>query len=151
MSFGALLLALHVLGAMAWVGGMFFALAVLRPGMAFLDAKLRLALHEQVLRRFFFVIWCVMPAMLLTGIAMQYLFYGGVLPAPWPLRVMTVTGLAMAAIFVAMVRGPWRALRRALARNQTPEAGAAVQRVRRLISVNLALGVLTTIVALLDY
>lgn len=151
MSLGALLLAVHVLGAMVWVGGMVFGLLVLRPGMAFLEPPLRLALHKQVSARFVHLLWYVMPAMLLTGMALQYLFYGGILPSPWPVQLMTATGLAMAAVFIAMVRGPWRDLRRALAANRTMEAGEAVQRLRRLTMVNLGIGLLTTIVAMLDY
>jgi uncharacterized membrane protein len=151
MSFGALLLALHVLGAMLWVGGLFFALAVLRPGMAFLEAPLQLTLHEQVLRRFFLAIWYVMPVMLLTGIAMAYVFYGGIGSTPWPLQAMTATGVAMAAIFVVIIQGPWHSFRRALAKNEAVPAAAAVQRIRRLVTVSLALGVLTSILAVLDY
>lgn len=151
MTFGALLLAVHVLGAIAWVGGMFFALAVLRPSMAILESPLRLALHEQVFRRFFFIIWLIVPVMLVTGIAMEFLFYGGFATTPWPLQVMTVTGFAMAALFVGIVAGPWRTLRRSLAKGETPRAGEAVQRIRLLVTVNLGLGVLTTIVAMLDF
>lgn len=151
MTFGALLLALHVLGAMAWVGGMLFALAVLRPSMAVLDPPLRLALHEQVFRRFFQIIWVVMPVMLVTGFAMEMLFYGGFAATPWPLQAMSGTGLAMAAVFGAIVAGPWRALRQALAREETAQAGIAVQRIRLLVTVNLVLGAITAIVAVLDF
>lgn len=151
MSLGAMLLALHVLGAMLWVGGMAFSLAVLRPAMAFLEAPLRLALHKQVFGRFFKLIWYAMPVLLLSGITLQYLFYGGLLTSPWPVQVMTAAGLVMSAIFIAILRGPWRDLRRALARNQLPEAGTAVHRIRRLSAINLGLGMLTTIVAMLDY
>lgn len=151
MTFGALLLAVHVLGAIAWVGGMFFALAVLRPSMGFLESPLRLALHEQVFRRFFFIIWHIMPVMLVTGIAMEFLFYGGFATTPWPLQLMTVTGVAMAVLFVAIVSGPWRSLRQSLARRETSQAGAAVQRIRLLVTINLALGVFTTIVAMFDF
>lgn len=151
MTFGALLLAVHVLGAMAWVGGMFFALAVLRPTMAFLESPLRLALHEQVLRRFFFIVWHVMPIMLVTGFAMEFLFYGGFATTPWPLQAMTATGLAMAVLFAAIVAGPWRGFRRSLAKGEMAQAGAAVRHIRLLVSINLGLGVLTAIVALLDF
>jgi uncharacterized membrane protein len=119
--------------------------------MAFLESPLRLALHEQVFRRFFLIVGYVVPIMLVTGVAMEFLFYGGFATTPWPLQVMTVTGLAMAVLFVVIVAGPWRTLRRALARGDTPLAGEAVQRIRRLVTVNLALGVLTAIVAMLDF
>ena len=151
MSFGALLLALHVLGAIVWVGGMFFALAILRPGMAFLDSNQRLALHEQVFGRFFSVTWYIVPVMLVSGIAMEFLFYGGLTATPAPMVVMTATGLAMSAIFVAIVLGPWRDLRQSLKAENTSLAGSAAQRLRQLVSINLALGVLTTIIAVLDY
>ena len=92
MTVGFVLLALHVLGAMLWVGGMFFAVAVLRPGMSILEAPARLALHAQVFQRFFFIIWHVMPVMVLTGFAMEFAFYGGWRDTPWPVQVMSVTG-----------------------------------------------------------
>jgi uncharacterized membrane protein len=146
---GALLLAVHVLGAIVWVGGMFFALVVLRPSMAVLESGPGLALHEQVFRRFFLVVWHVMPVMLLTGLAMEYLFYGFA-NVPWPVQAMAGTGVAMAAVFVAIVAGPWRALRRALASGEMAQTGAAMLRLRRLITVNLVLGVVTAVLAVLD-
>ena len=150
MTFGALLLGVHLLGAIAWVGGMFFVLVVLRPSLAILDAGQRLALLVQVFRRFFLVVCHVMPLMLITGLAMEYLFYGGVSTTPWPLQVMMGTGIVMAVIFVVIVAWPWAALRRALGQEDLPRAGAAVQRIRLLVSVNFVLGVLTAIVAVLD-
>ena len=44
------LLALHVLGAVLWVGGMFFALMVLRPSLAALSPPQRLDLGDGVAR-----------------------------------------------------------------------------------------------------
>ncbi len=151
MSFGAMLLALHTLGAMLWVGGMYFVLAILRPSMAFLEGPLRLELHKRVLDRFFFAIWLVMPTMLVSGIILQYLFYGGIGASPWPLQMMTVTGLVMSAIFVAIALFPWRDFLQALKDEKLTEAGIAVHQIRRLLIVNLVLGALTTIVAMLDY
>jgi len=66
---GHLLLALHLLGAVVWVGGMFFALLVLRPSLAVLEPPQRLALHMQVFRRFFLIVWHAMPAVIITGYA----------------------------------------------------------------------------------
>ena len=54
---GQLLYALHVLGAVLWVGGMAFALLALRPALAELEPPARLALHEGALRRFFLIVW----------------------------------------------------------------------------------------------
>ena len=45
---------LHVLAALVWVGGMFFAWMVLRPAtVAALDGPARLRLWVEVFRRFF--------------------------------------------------------------------------------------------------
>jgi uncharacterized membrane protein len=52
-------------------------------------------------------------------------------------------GLLMAAIFIAAWFGPFRALRRAMAEGDTAAAAAAVGRVRRLVWLNLALGLVT--------
>ena len=44
--------AFHVVAAVIWVGGMFFALLVLRPSTGPLDPPTRLALWQRVLRAF---------------------------------------------------------------------------------------------------
>ena len=46
-------LILHILAAVVWVGGMFFAHQVLRPAAGALDPGPRLMLWERVLGRFF--------------------------------------------------------------------------------------------------
>jgi uncharacterized membrane protein len=143
-----LLVALHLLGAIVWVGGMFFALAVLRPSLAVLEPALRLALHREVFRRFFGIVWVVIPVMFATGLAMLFAFYDGFGGAPWTVHLMTLLGIAMTGVFVAIVRGPWRAFR---APETDGAAAASLTRIRALVTVNLALGLLTAIVAVLDY
>lgn len=143
-----LLVALHLLGAIIWVGGMFFALAVLRPSLAVLEPALRLALHREVFRRFFAIVWVIIPVMFVTGLAMLYAFYDGFGGAPWTVHLMTALGIAMAAVFLAIVRGPWRALR---APETDGTAAASLRRIRTLVTVNLVLGLLTAIVAVLNY
>ena len=74
---GPLLFALHVLGAVLWVGGMAFALLALRPSLAALEPPQRLALLGGVHRRFFLVVWHAMPIVLLSGWALLFGWYGG--------------------------------------------------------------------------
>jgi uncharacterized membrane protein len=147
MIIGKLLLALHLLGAVAWVGGMLFALVVLRPSLRVLEPPQRLALHAQVFRRFFLVVWHAMPVQLVTGFLMVFAVYGGFALVPWPVNVMLLTGLLMSAVFLLIVFSPWRAMRSALAAGDNAAAGACVDRIRRLVQVNLALGLLTVVVA----
>ncbi len=137
-----LLLVLHLLGAVVWVGGMFFALMVLRPALAVLEPPARMALHVAVLRRFFGFVWVAMPLMLLTGYWMVFAAFGGFADAPWNVDVMMLLGLIMAGVFVWLVVGPWRRFRAA----PSPEA---LEPVRRLVHANLGLGLITVVIAAL--
>ena len=139
--------ALHLLGAAIWVGGMFFALLVLRPSLAVLAPPQRLALHGQVFRRFFRIIWHAMPIVILTGYALVFLGFGGFKGTPWTVHVMHLSGLVMAVIFAVTYFGPWAALRAALVADDGAAAAANVDRIRMLITVNLGLGLGTIAVA----
>ncbi|HEY2133137.1 MAG TPA: CopD family protein [Acetobacteraceae bacterium] len=142
-----LLLAVHLLGAAIWVGGMAFALLVLRPSLTVLEGPQRLALLAQVFRRFFLVVWHAMPLILLTGYAMLFGYFGGFAGVAWPVHVMHLFGLIMLAVFVALFFGPWSSMRAAMRTGDHARAGAALGRIRRLITVNLVLGLLTVVVA----
>ncbi len=143
---GQLLYSLHVLGAVLWVGGMGFALLAMRPALAELEPPARLALNEGALRRFFLVVWHAMPALLLTGWALLFFWYGGFRGAGWHIHLMHGAGLVMAGVFAALFFGPFRDFRAARARGDLP-AAANAERVRRLVTVNFALGLLTVAVA----
>jgi uncharacterized membrane protein len=136
-----LVLAVHILCAVLWVGGMFFALAVLRPSLAVLEPPQRMALHAQVFRRFFRLVWHAMPLLLLSGYAMLFGLYGGFAGAAWTIHVMHLLGLLMAGVFVLIVFGPY-------ARFRAGEANA-VEAIRRLIQLNLVLGAVTILLAAL--
>ena len=83
MNAWSLVLALHLLCIVIWVGGMFFALVVLRPSLSTLYPAQRIAMLSQVFRRFFLVIWHVMPLALISGYAMLFGVYGGFRGANW--------------------------------------------------------------------
>jgi uncharacterized membrane protein len=139
-----LLLGLHAIGAVVWVGGMFFALAILRPAMQELDATSRVVLHRAVLRRFLLVVWVAMPFMLLTGWRMMSRAYGRLSWVPFPVLAMGAIGAVMGVVFLAIWFGPYRRLRAAVS---VPEAAVAVNAIRWLIMVNLVLGLLATFFA----
>ena len=144
---GHLLYSLHVLGAVLWVGGMAFRLFALRPALAGLDPPARLAAHEGALRRFFLIVWHAMPALLLTGWALLFFWYGGFRGAGWHIHLMHGTGLVMAAVFAALFFGPFRVFRASRATGDLAGAAAQAERVRRLVTVNFVLGLLTVAVA----
>ncbi len=139
-------LAVHVLCAVLWVGGMFFAYVVLRPSLSVLEPIQRIALHTQVFRRFFLVVWHAMPLILITGFVVLFGFYGGLAFVQWNVHVMMLLGLIMSAVFLLIVFGPYARFRRTTDRNT---AAAAIERIRKLIAVNLVLGIVTVVVALL--
>ncbi len=140
------LLALHLLAATAWVGGMLYALVVLRPALGVLDPPQRLQLHMVTLKRFFLVVWHAMPIMLLTGWAMIGAVGWSMARLPWYVNTMQLLGLVMAAVFLWAYFGPFRRLRRAI--RPGPEL---LGRIRQLITVNLALGTAVIVVASLGH
>ena len=139
-------LAVHVLCAVIWVGGMFFAYVVLRPSLSVLEPMQRIALHTQVFRRFFLVVWHAMPLLLLSGFAVLFARYGGPANAGWNIQLMMLIGLIMSAVFLLIVFGPYARFRRTTDR---ATAAASIDRIRQLIGANLLLGVVTVVVALL--
>lgn len=140
------LLALHLLAASAWVGGMLYALVVLRPALAVLDAGPRLQVHMLTLKRFFLIVWHAMPIMLLTGWGMIAAAGWGMAHLPWYVNAMQGLALVMAAVFLFVFFGPYRRLRRAI--RPGPEL---LDRIRQSIILNLALGAATIVIASLGH
>jgi uncharacterized membrane protein len=143
MTIYAGLKALHLLCAVLWVGGMFFAYVVLRPSMAAIEAPQRMLLHTRVFRKFFLVVWHAMPLILITGGAMLALQWN-MATLPWQINAMMGLGLLMAAVFLVIVFGPYRQFRRTTDRNRM---ASSLDSIRKLIGVNLVLGLITVVVA----
>lgn len=146
MSLWSWLLALHILCAVVWVGGMFFAYVVLRPSLSVLEPPQRLLLHTQIFRRFFLVVWHVMPLALLSGFAILFGFYGGMTGVGWNIQAMMSLGVLMAIVFLALVFGPYARFRRATDRVRMV---ANIDIIRKLIGLNLILGLITVVIAAL--
>jgi uncharacterized membrane protein len=132
--------ALHVLSAVAWVGGMLFAYVVLRPSLSVLEPPQRIALHSQVFRRFFLIVWHAMPLIVLTGFIMIFAVFGGMAAVAGPVHVMMLLGLVMSAIFLAIFFGPYRTFR-------TSPGPAPLDAIRKLIGINLLIGIVTIVIA----
>jgi uncharacterized membrane protein len=126
---------------------MAFAVLALAPALGALEPRQRLALLSGVFRRFFLIVWHAMPAVLVTGWTLLFVWYGGFRGAGWHVHLMHLTGLAMGGVYLAIALGPWRAMRAALAAGEAAAAGAAAGRIRRLVTLNLALGLLTVAMA----
>jgi uncharacterized membrane protein len=138
---------LHLLGAIVWIGGMFFAYMALRPAAAtLLDPPPRLSLWRETLRRFFFWVWIAIVAIFGSGGYMLSSAYGTGSPPPY---VLGMTGIAtvMTVIFIYVYFVPFRRLSEAVAAKDWKTGGAALGRIRTLVGTNLILGVATVALA----
>ncbi len=139
---------LHVIGAVAWVGGMLFAILALRPAAhEALEAPQRLALMSGVFRRFFRMLWHVVPLVILSGWGLLAGWYWGFGASVWHVHVMHTTGLVMTGVFLFVVLGPWKRMRAAMEAGDRAAAAAAMDTIRKAVTLNLVLGLVTVGVA----
>jgi len=132
-------LLLHLLAAIVWVGGMFFAHFCLRPAaMETLDPPRRLPLLEATFRRFFRYVGAAVAILLVTGFAL--LLRVGFAAAPVSWHVMLTLGVVMSVIFGYIWVVLYPKLRGHCAAAAWPLAGQAVNAIRQLVTVNLVLG-----------
>lgn len=137
---------LHVLGVTVWVGGMFFAFMALRPAAAqVLEPPQRLPLWSQTLGRFFRWVWLAVALILVSGLAMMA-WLGGA-GAPLYTWVMLLIGIGMMLIFAHVYFAAFRRLERAVAAGDWKAGGAALGQIRKLVGLNLVLGLVTITVA----
>jgi uncharacterized membrane protein len=137
-------LIVHALAAVIWVGGMFFAYAVLRLAMSPIDPHARLKLWDHVFRRFFPWVWASIVALLASGYGMIFYGLGGFAGAGVHVHLMQATGLLMIALFLHLYFAPWRRLRQALDAGDDQAATVQLTQIRRIVATNLALGLITT-------
>jgi uncharacterized membrane protein len=129
----------HVLSAVVWVGGMFFALLVLRPASGPLDPPARLALWRRVFAGFFPWVFAAIVLLLISGFM---LFLGGYAVGPH-VHVMMAIGIVMILIFFHLYFAPWKRFQVALDAGQNAAAAAQLNQIRILVMVNLVLGLIT--------
>ena len=140
----SILLTVHVLATVIWVGGMFFSYVILRPASAVLDGPDRLALWRDVLSRFFNWVWAVVIAIIVSGYGLVYGYFGGMGNVGVHVHLMSVTAWLMIAVFLVAYFLPFRRFKAALYDGDRPGAARHMIAIRRLILTNLILGLLTT-------
>lgn len=148
MSPVALVYTLHVLSAVLWVGGMFFAWMILRPAViAALEGPVRLKLWLQVFARFFVWVWCAVIMLPVTGIGMININFSGFQTAPRYVQVMIGLYVVMVALFLRISTLNLPELRKAVAAEQWPVGVAALGKIRRLVGINLLIGIAVIAIA----
>ncbi|MCE2482639.1 MAG: CopD family protein [Alphaproteobacteria bacterium] len=132
---------LHVLAAVIWIGGMFFAYMVLRPAVAGIEAPPeRLRLWGRVLERFFRWVWGAVVVLPASGYWLVFDEFGGLGAVGIDTHIMQGVGLLMILIFLHLYFAPYRRFGRALAAEDLAAAAAALGRIRTVVAINLALG-----------
>jgi len=141
-------LLLHLLGVVVWVGGMFFAYMALRPVAAtVLEPPQRLSLWAGVFGKFFPWVW--LSIALILGSGLYLLMALGGASAPLYVLAMLVLGVVMMLIFAHVFFAAFKKLKRAVAEQAWPAGGAALAQIRMLIGINLSIGLITIVVAIL--
>jgi uncharacterized membrane protein len=136
-----LLLLLHILSAVIWVGGMFFAHQMVRPSVGPLDPPVRLALWRRIFARFFSWVWAAIILLLASGFAMQGLGVDGL-----HVQIMEGLGIIMMLAFGHLYFSPWQRFRRAVDSADFPAASVQLNQIRRIVEFNLALGLIVVVV-----
>ena len=140
-------LPLHLLAVIVWVGGMFFAHQILRPSTSTFEPPVRLAQWRRVFARFFPWVWVCVLVLLASGYAMVFIGFQGFGDLPLYVHIMQGLGLIMMAAFAHLFAAPWKRFRRAVDGADWAAAGAQLNQIRAIVTVNLALGIITVVVA----
>ncbi len=141
-------IALHLIASTIWVGGMFFAYMVLRPVAAqLLEPPVRLELWSQTFKRFFLFVWLAVLLIPLTGYWMIMQIWGGFAGVGLDLKLMHIIGWIMILIYLFVFLVPYRRLKQTLAQNDIKSAADALALIRKLVAVNLTLGIVVVVIA----
>ncbi len=141
---------LHFVAVAVWIGGMVFAHFCLRPAaLATLVPPQRLPLMVAALGRFFALVGAALVLLWGSGLAMfaATISAGARPPLSWNLMAAIAALMTLAFLVIALRHYP--RLRIATAAGQWPVAAALLDRIRRLVVLNLVLGVATIAAATL--
>jgi len=138
----AIAIALHVIAAVVWVGGMFFAYVVLRPSAGMFEPPQRLQLWSGVFKRFFPWVWMAIIILIASGYWLIFDWFKGFGNAPGHVHLMHILGWIMVLLFVYMYYKVYPAFVAAVKTEQWPDAGAAMNRIRQIVLINLILGMI---------
>lgn len=145
----ALFKLIHLLAVVVWVGGMFFAYMVLRRSAAeVLQPPGRLRLWNRVFSRFFNWVWLAVFLLLTSGLYMIYQF-GGLAHVPRYIESMLLLGIAMLLIFSYVFFSGYARYNLLVEAKDWSGAEGVLATIRKLVALNLAIGLLTITVAVI--
>lgn len=142
------LIALHLLAAVVWVGGMFFAHQALRPAAAsVLEPPQRLPLWIHTFKRFFPWVWLAIALLIVTGYTMVFQVFGGMAGVGLHVHIMQGLGWLMILLYMHVFFVPFKRMQRAVATGDFPAAAAQLAQIRRFVGINLSLGLIVIAIA----
>jgi uncharacterized membrane protein len=143
----SILIALHILAAVVWVGGMFFAYMILRPAAAkLLEPLPRLTLWRHALKRFFVWVWLAVILLPATGYWMIPKL-GGMANVGWHVHIMQGLGIIMIVLYLHLFFAPYKRLERALDAGELETAARSLNHIRVIVGINLTLGLIVVAIA----
>jgi uncharacterized membrane protein len=138
---------LHVLAAVVWVGGMFFAYQCLRPAVGeALTPEQRPALWYPTLTHFFRWVWAAVVILPVSGYVMIFRHLGGMGEAGWHVHVMQTLGIAMILLFLHVFFAPYQRLGQAVSQGDAEDGLYRIGQIRRFVGINLLLGLAVVVV-----
>ena len=144
----SLIYSLHVLAALVWVGGMFFAWMVLRPAaIKALEGHARLKLWVEVFQGFFRWVWVAVVLLPVSGVGMLHMHFNGFEAAPRYVQVMMGLYVVMTALFIRIQALMLPELCTAVAEQDWPAGAGVLGRIRRLVGINLLVGLAVVAIA----
>lgn len=148
MTINSVSLVLHLLSAVVWVGGMFFAYMFLRPtAAAQLEPPARLQLWVGVFSKFFPFVWLALLFLPLTGYLMIFDIWGSMGATPLYVHIMNGLGIVMILIYLHVYFAPFKRLKEAVVKQDWPEGGRNLNIIRKMVGMNTAIGLIVIIVA----
>lgn len=141
------LLFAHVLGVVVWVGGMFVLHFAVRPAAARLqEPSMRLTLLSSVLGRF--MSWAALAIIVILASGLAMIFgSGGFRNAHLSVHLMLAVGLVMMALYLHIRFAAFKRMRAAVVTGNWAVAAANLDAVRKLVSINLVLGIVVIAIA----
>jgi uncharacterized membrane protein len=130
----AVALALHIFGAVVWVGGMFSIYVCLRPALGTLPPPHRVRLMRIVFQRFFPWVWFAIILLVTGGYWKLFTTFGGFAARGLHIHAMQIIAALMTAFFLWLFYGLWSS------------AATSLNRIRLIIAVNLLLGSFVVII-----
>ena len=139
-------IALHVLAAIVWVGGMVFVMMAFRPAAEALEPPVRLPLVRAMLANFFRWVWASIALLLATGYWMILGPLGGFGSVGLHIHLMHGVGWVMVLLYLYLYFVPWRRMGQALAAGELPTAARHLGAIRCMVWTNMGLGLAVAVI-----